>query len=211
MNKIINASVVLPLISIACLLCAVTTFLNAHCDTMNGPVVLAAKNALETGNVNLILIWVQKGDELLIKEAFNKTLAVRKLNNDAKKLADMYFFETVVRIHRAGEGVAYTGLKEAESDIEPGIEAADKALASGSAEQLLHHLSDAVQKNIAAQFSDVAKKKGFKSEDVAAGREYVKAYVRFIHYVERLHQAVSQPPEGHLHDGPAPSVHHEEH
>jgi len=69
------------------------------------------------GNVNLVLIWVQKKDEHQINEAFQKTLAVRTLNPDARNLADMYFFETLVRIHRAGEGVAYTGLKPAETGV----------------------------------------------------------------------------------------------
>lgn len=76
----------------------------AHCDGMDGPVVKAAKKALESGNLNLVLIWVQERDEATIREAFQKTLAVRKLSNEAKELADMYFFETLVRIHRAGEG-----------------------------------------------------------------------------------------------------------
>src|SRR5512141_745701 len=116
----------------------------AHCDTMNGPVVKAAQKALEAGDVNLVLVWVQKKDETQIKEAFQKTLAVRKLSPDAKKLADMYFFETLVRIHRAGEGVAYTGLKPADTQFDPGIEAADKALEIGSDEELLKQLTEAV-------------------------------------------------------------------
>src|SRR5512139_1003848 len=76
----------------------------AHCDGLDGPVVIAAKNALETENVNLVLIWVQKKDEAEIRKVFQRTLAVRKLNSEAKELADMNFFETLVRIHRAGEG-----------------------------------------------------------------------------------------------------------
>ncbi|HET7215860.1 MAG TPA: DUF6448 family protein, partial [Terriglobia bacterium] len=35
----------------------------AHCDGMDGPVVKAARQALESGNVNIVLIWVQKEDE----------------------------------------------------------------------------------------------------------------------------------------------------
>jgi len=77
---------------------------------MDGPVIKAAKQALETGDVNPVLIWVLKKDETEIRNAFQKTLAVRKLSPEAKELADMYFFETLVRIHRAGEGEPYTGL-----------------------------------------------------------------------------------------------------
>ena len=83
----------------------------AHCDGMDGPVISAAKNALDTEDINLVLFWVQKKDETELKKAFQKTMAVRKLNPEAKELADMYFFETLVRIHRAGEGEPYTGIK----------------------------------------------------------------------------------------------------
>jgi hypothetical protein len=177
-----------------------TDTLSAHCDTMNGPVVTAAKKALETGNVNLVLIWVQKKDEALIKEAFQKTLAVRKLNQDAQKLADMYFFETLVRIHRVGEGVAYTGLKPTETEVEPGIAAADKSLEIGSNKELLKHLTDAAAQGIDEQFNQAIAKKNYKKDDIDAGREYVEAYVRYIHYVERLFQAVEGPAEGHYHE-----------
>jgi hypothetical protein len=171
-----------------------------HCDTMNGPVVMAAKKALETGDVKLVLIWVQKVDEPVIKDAYTRTLNVRKLSPEAKKLADMYFFETLVRIHRAGEGVAYTGLKPAETQVDPGIEAADKALEKGSADELLKSLAEAVHDGIQEQFANAMAKKNFDQGDVAAGREYVKAYVEFIHYAERLFQDASKPAEGHFHE-----------
>jgi len=171
-----------------------------HCDTMNGPVVIAAQKALESGNVNFVLIWVQKADEAIIKDAFTETLNVRKLSPEARKLADMYFFETLVRIHRAGEGEAYTGLKSAETQVDPGIEAADQALEKGSDEKLLTHLTEAVHHGIHEQFTNAMAKKTFKPDDVTAGREYVKAYVEFIHYTERLFQAASKPAEGHFHE-----------
>ena len=83
----------------------------------------------------------------------------------------MSFFETLVRIHRAGEGVAYTGLKPAETPVDPGIEAADKALEKGSAEDLLKYLTEAVHHGIHEQFTNAMAKKNFKQDDVAAGRE----------------------------------------
>jgi hypothetical protein len=183
------------------------TFASAHCDTMNGPVVIAAQKALATNNVNLALVWVQKKDEATIKEAFTKTMTVRKLSPEAKTLADMYFFETLVRIHRAGEGVAYTGLKPAETQVDPGIEAADKALEKGSAEELLDYLNEAVHHGVDEQFAGAMAKKNFKIDDLKAGREYVKAYVEFIHYVERLYQAAKQPAEGHYHQSESGTSH----
>jgi hypothetical protein len=80
--------------------------------------------------VNLVLIWVAKADEPEIREAFQKTVATRSLNRQARELADMYFFETLVRIHRAGEGEPYTGLKPAGRELGPAIPTADKALKS---------------------------------------------------------------------------------
>lgn len=177
--------------------------LYAHCDTMNGPVVKAAQKALETADVSLVFIWVQKKDEAQIQEAFRKTLAVRNLSPEAKKLADMYFFETLVRIHRAGEGVAYTGLKSAETQGDPGMDAADKALEKGTAEELLKDVTDAVRHGIHEQFTNAMARQTYKKDDTAAGRAYVKAYVKFIHYVERLYQAAKQPAEGHFHGSPS--------
>jgi hypothetical protein len=88
-----------------------------HCDTMDSPVIKAAQKALETGNVNLVPVWVQEKDEAEAKTAFDKALDVGKLGPKAKELADMYFFETLVRIHRAGEGAPYSGLKPNQADI----------------------------------------------------------------------------------------------
>lgn len=74
---------------------------------------------------------VKSEHEAEIRDAFAKAIAVRGLSGYARQLADRYFFETLVRIHRASEGEAFTGLKPAGS-VEPGIEAADEALEKGS-------------------------------------------------------------------------------
>lgn len=169
----------------------------AHCDGLDGPVVKAAQKALESGNVNLVLIWVQKKDEGEIKTAFQKTVAVRKLNPQAKELADMYFFETLVRVHRAGEGAPYAGLQPAGRDLGPAIPAADKALEDGKVEPLLKLLTEAMQTGIREQFKQVIAKMKFGKDNVSAGQEYVKAYVEFVHYVERIYEAAKNPAEGH--------------
>ena len=74
-------TVLFALLSLLLCLPAVTY---AHCDGLDGPVVAAAKKALESGKVTPVLIWVQKKDEQTIKDAFNKTLAVRKLDPKAQ-------------------------------------------------------------------------------------------------------------------------------
>lgn len=183
----------------------------AHCDGMDGPVVKAAQKALETGDVNLVLIWVQKQDETNIKNAFQKTLAVRKLNPEAQELADRYFFETLVRIHRAGEGAPYTGLKPAGRDLGPAIPAADKALESGEVEPLLKLLTERMQDGVREHFNHAVAKRNFDKDDVVGGQEYVKAYVEFVHYVERLYEAAKNPAPGHFHEAGDAGTHEEEH
>jgi uncharacterized protein DUF6448 len=169
----------------------------AHCDGLDGPVVKAAQRALQTGNVDRVLIWVRPQDEDEIKKAFDETLAVRKLSPQAQALADRYFFETLVRIHRAGENAPYTGLKPAGRDLGPAIPAADKALEAGSDEALIELLTRKVQEGVRTHFEEVVKKKSFEPNDVAAGRSYVEAYVTYIHYVERLYEAAEKQVSGH--------------
>lgn len=95
---------------------------------MEGPVVKASIKALETGNINYVLVWVQTKDEKEIKEMFDKANKVGTLNPEAKELAEMYFFETVVRVHRVGEGELYTGLKPVGYHPAEGIEVAEIAI-----------------------------------------------------------------------------------
>src|SRR4030095_1655004 len=116
----------------------------AHCDSLEGPVVKDARTALDKGDVTPILKWVKKGHEREIRNVFDQTIAVREKGGDARALADRYFVETLVRIHRAGEGEAFTGLKPAAS-VDPGTEAADEALQSASAKELTNHLSAGIR------------------------------------------------------------------
>jgi hypothetical protein len=174
-----------------------STAVFAHCDGMDGPVAQAAQKALETGDVNPVLIWVLKDDEGEIKNAFRKTLAVRKLNPQAKELADMYFFETLVRVHRAGEGEPYTGLKPAGRSVDPAIVAADMAIESGKVEPLLKILTETLETEVREKFKAVTAKKKFQTDDVEAGREYVEAYVPFVSYIERISTIVKSEAKGH--------------
>ena len=174
----------------------------AHCDGLDGPVVNAAKNALRTGNVNLVLIWVQPNDEPEIRAAFQQALVVRKQGPGAQALADRSFFETLVRVHRAGEGASYTGLKPAGQDLGPAIPAADKALEMGAVDPLQDLLARAVQRGLREHFDALKTLKEYDPNDVAAGRRYVRAYVAYIHYVERLHEAATTDAEGHYAEAP---------
>lgn len=170
----------------------------AHCDGLDGPVVTAAQNALESGDLRRVLIWVGEEDEAEVRAAFDETVTVRKLGADARALADRYFFETVVRIHRAGEGAPFTGLKPAGRDLGPAIPAADAAIATGSPAALAQLLTEKVRQGLHAHFASVMEKKDFSFDDVAAGRTYVDAYVTYVHYVERLYEDAAQTAKGHF-------------
>jgi hypothetical protein len=169
----------------------------AHCDGLDGPVVHAAKNALQTGDVNWVLIWVQQKDEAEIRATFQQVVVVRKQSSEAQALADRSFFETLVRVHRAGEGAPYTGLKPVGRDLGPAIPAADKALETGTLDPLQHLLAKAVQRGLQEHFAALGALKGYDPDNVAAGRQYVRAYVEYVHYVERLHEAATTSAEGH--------------
>lgn len=162
----------------------------AHCDSLEGPVVQDARSALDKGDPAPVLKWVSKEREGEIRAAFTQTMAVRSKGDDAKALADRYFFETLVRVHRAGEGEAFTGLKPA-SNVDPGIAAADKALHSGLAKELATHMSAAVAEGIQKRFAVVIDRKKHAADSVEAGREYVEAYVDYIHFVESVNRLAS--------------------
>lgn len=178
----------------------------AHCDSMDGPVVKAAQRALETGNVSYVMLWVRPTDEPIIRDAFTRTVAVRKQSPSARDLADLWFFETLVRVHREGEGAPYTGLKPAGADEHAAIDAADDALVTGSVAKVEALLIHTVRDGLRERYTAALAKKDYDVNDVAAGRAYIHEYVPFIHYVEGIYNAAN--PAGHEHAGPAGATPH---
>ena len=187
------------LVAIFCAAMLLPTLASAHCDTMDGPVVTAAKLALKGGDITPVLKWVRPADEASVRTAFENSMKVRALSPEAREMADNYFFETLVRLHRAGEGEPYTGLKLAGTEVEPGIALADKAIESGSANELVEQVTAEVANGIRQRFARVQQAGKHAQESVDAGREYVAAYVEYIHYVENMHHAVTGPPS-HAHE-----------
>jgi Family of unknown function (DUF6448) len=153
---------------------------SAHCDGLDGPLVQAARKALETGEVNLVLIWVQKPDEAEIKRAFDHAQAVWKLSAATRELADRYFLETLVHIHRADEGAPFTGLKSAGRNLGPAIPTAHNALRTGNIDEVLKLLTDSLERGVREHFERARVAKDFDRNDLDAGRNFVKAYVEYI-------------------------------
>ena len=161
-----------------------------HCDTMDGPVVTAARKALEEENVNIMLPWAPESAENEIKKAFEKTLAVGKLGEGAKDLADLWFFETVVRLHREGEGQPYTGLKPAGIDEGPVIPLVEKAIEEEEETELVGFLGDEIDEQIEDRLEKVISAKYYDENDVDAAREYIDAMLELTLYSHHLYEYI---------------------
>ncbi len=174
----------------------------AHCDSEKGPVATAAHEALEKNNVNLVLPYVQPESEAELTAAFKETMAVRKMGKSAQTLADRYFVETAVRLHRAGEGAPYTGVTDEETP--ESILAADKAMNSGSTTELYALLDATMKKSIETRLHEVevARDNAATLNTVEAHRERVEAELMFEKYIYELYTAAANDgalTEGHAH------------
>jgi hypothetical protein len=169
------------------------------CNALDGRLVALARQALESGDVNHVLPWVRPGDEMEIRRAFEHALAVRQLGDRARELADLHFFETVLRFHRAAEGAPYAGLSAA---VAPVVPAAEHALDTGLVKALVALLTEAVRSGLHRRFEAAVASKSFAVDDVAAGRRFVEAYERYALYIERIWQAATAPEDaGRREDG----------
>ncbi len=180
------------LLSVAVLLAlGPVTAAQAHCDSRQGPVATAARNALESGDISLILPYVQADAEAELTAAFERALAVRSLGGDAQTLADEYFQETAVRLHRQGEGASYTGLTDEETPEV--ITVADQAMAAGSIDSLLSHLDGLTREGIAERYAAVVEAREHAQAEgtVEAHRERVEAELGFELYVYGVYEALS--------------------
>jgi hypothetical protein len=186
---------------IALAVVAVPAPARAHCDAIDGPVASAAVRALDQRNVNLVLPYVAAESEAELVAAYGKAAAVRSTDSAAREVADRWFMETAVRLHRAGEKAPYTGLKPAGQDHGPAIRAAERALQSGKVAPVLDLLSQHVEHGIVGRFGHAAhapRPAGLASHaDVAQARERVRAELGFIEYVEHVYRAVEPAQHGH--------------
>ena len=178
----------------------------AHCDTMDGPVVGAARAALVSGDLTPVLAWLHPEHEAEVAAAFDEVRALRDESPAARELADRWFFETVVRLHRAGEGFGFNGLVPAGAPVAPAILAVDRGLESGSPDALVELVTEAVRQGLLDRYREAVREHTHSRESVEAGRRYVAAYVELTHYAERLHRLAAGESAGH--GAPAPEHSH---
>jgi hypothetical protein len=179
--------IVFVLAAAVCIFASVTV-IYAHCDTMSGPVIPDAKAALEKGDITAVLKWLKPEYEAEVKTAFSLAVKVRNDSPQAKELADRYFLETLIRVHRAGEGAPYTGLKDTPPEMI--VTLADEALADGSADEVIKKIQEHLAEAIKEKFDKALKAAKNKDNSVEAGREFVESYVQYMHYVEGIHAAI---------------------
>jgi hypothetical protein len=171
-----------------------------HCDSLDGPVVTAAANALEGNDARLVLPFVPKAAEAEVTEAFEAVTAARALGPEAKQVADRYLFETVVRIHRAGEGAPYTGLKPAGLDVGPVIGVAEQAIAEGVPDALVELLSGELEREIRGRFAEMLRRQARADGDVDATRDYVEAMLGLQVWAHSLHESIHGDPHEHTNE-----------
>jgi hypothetical protein len=122
-------------------------------------------------------------------------------------VAERWFFETAVRLHRAGEGAPYTGLKEI-ADLDPALAAADEALETGDLHEVTAVLTDAIQTGLSRRYHAVqeARELAAREGTVAANRERVEAELGFETYVYQLHLAAQGAAAAHEASLPSPEL-----
>lgn len=165
-----------------------------HCDTMDGPVVKAATRALEAEDVTLVLPYVPRDGEEEVERCFASVVELRGQGAQARELADRHFFETVVRLHRAGEGEPFTGLKPAGTDPGPVIPVAERAIETGSADELVALLCDTVAERARDQLQTVIELREQADGDLEANRRYVSAMLGLQVWAHKLHKCAESAP-----------------
>jgi hypothetical protein len=152
------------------------------------------RKQLEDGNVNPALAYAPAAAETEIRAAFEKSRKVRALGPDAQTLADQSFMETLIRLHRAGEGAAYTGLKPAGIDYGPVIPAAEHAVETGDLTRLkavlVEEIEHALSERLAVREIQKAPLEPTTAAEVPHARARVSAELSFITFAETVHQAV---------------------
>ena len=158
----------------------------AHCDSYDGPVIKDALKALENNEPGLLMKWINAEHEKEINDLFTKTMKYRSGDKEIYSLIEKHFLETLVRVHREGEGEPYTGLKPAGTTKQI-IQLTDIALAEDDFEGFLIKYNGHVNKVLKEKYDKVAKLKKVKDQSPQKGREFVAAYVDYTHTIERMH------------------------
>lgn len=161
-----------------------------HCDAMDGPVVKGALAALSAGDVGVVLPFVDEADEAEVRALFDDVAGVRHEGGTAGEIAERLFLETVVRLHRATEGAPFTGLKPAGLDHGPVIPVAERAIATGSPEELVYELSQRLEDEVKTRLDNVMALKARSGEGIRAARRYTSAMLELQVWSNQVYRSL---------------------
>jgi hypothetical protein len=153
-------------------------------------VVVAARHVLEEGDVDLVLPYAFEEGWDEIRHAFDLAVRAWAAGGDARAVADRWFFETVVRVHRAGEGAPCTGLKRSGLDVGPVIPVAEHALEQESPDELADLLAARPVEEITHRFHHLAPLKAEAEGGLHQARAHVEAMLALQVWSHSLYGAI---------------------
>ncbi|TSC76047.1 MAG: hypothetical protein G01um101431_1065 [Parcubacteria group bacterium Gr01-1014_31] len=168
-----------------------------HCDTWDGPVIKAAKRAVAENNVAILLPYAPAEAEAELRAAFMKTMAARALGEAAREVAEQWLYETVVRLHRAGEGAPFSGLQPAGLSVGPVIPLAERAIETGDPQPLVDFLTAAVQEQLWNRFHHLEHLQEHAEKSTVEARQYTQAMLGFQVYSHQLYTCATDSVHGH--------------
>ncbi|MGI5819075.1 MAG: DUF6448 family protein [Armatimonadota bacterium] len=181
-------------------LAAVTTgAVWAHCDRINGPVAKDAISALEQRDFGVVQIWVGEDQELELRARFDEALTVGQQSEAAREMAERYFIETAIRLHREAEGMHFTGVKPA-AEPSPDIAAAERALEMADVTIVTDYLKARIDEEVGAWFAGAREAQGHRHTSVEAGRKWIDAYVKYVVFIHTLSEVIEAGPPHGAHD-----------
>jgi hypothetical protein len=116
--------------------------------------------------------------------SFHRAATARSGGPGTARDAEQHFLETLVRIHRAGEGAGFDGIKPTGTQLPPQVVAADAALDAGSIAPLRGLIPPEHWAELEHRFANTLAKKRYDVDDLPAARDYIAAYVSFFKYAE---------------------------
>ena len=129
-------------------------------DPHDGPVMRAAKMALETGNANYVLIWVSEKSENTLKNLLEKTCCERSSQKNMQNRALDWYFETVNRLHLANRRRLYT-CKPGGLDESPIVLKVERAIETGNFEEIRSVIPDTHAGEVKQRFQQVLNKRNY--------------------------------------------------
>lgn len=167
-----------------------------HCDSLNRPVVTAARRALEASDADVILPFVPADGAAEVRDAFDRTLGHRARRPKRWPTAGSSKLPSGCTV--PAKARPFTGLKPAGLDVGPVIPAAERALDSGSPDELIDVLCVSVRDQVTQRHHHAMAFKTHAGEGVESAREYVEATLGLEVWAHSVYKQVLADPHAQL-------------